>query len=350
MPSPLPADWNGLPFLIYRLPGTREPVCRFYQQLSTAAEPPSESGWFGFFPFSGENNAGIYLSDWSESVPDAGAIRDYSNLRIRPQESTRAEAFEAFVRSSKQHFGSELQKTVAARITNYALHAPADPWQMAEEASQRYPDSCILVLNIPGAFTWFCCTPELLCRIENNRLETMSLAGTRPNAPGEPRWGDKELEEQDIVSRFLKETLMEMGGDIEAMDGPETYFTGSLYHLRTRFRVRIPEKLNDRAISRRLHPTPAVCGFPAPAAYRFIQAQEPFNRTYYAGYFGFRDTSKTEFFVNLRSGYLTGSRLTLFTGCGITSGSDAAAEWNETGIKRNTLLNLFKPYNPTEVQ
>lgn len=50
-----------------------------------------------------------------------------------------------------------------------------------------------------------------------------------------------------------------------------------------------------------LHPTPAVCGRPRPAALAALSAAEPFDRGFYSGPFGWLSGSAAEFAVAIRS-------------------------------------------------
>ena len=50
-----------------------------------------------------------------------------------------------------------------------------------------------------------------------------------------------------------------------------------------------------------LHPTPAVCGRPRPAALAALTAAEPFDRGFYAGPFGWISGNAAEFAVAIRS-------------------------------------------------
>ena len=50
-----------------------------------------------------------------------------------------------------------------------------------------------------------------------------------------------------------------------------------------------------------LHPTPAVCGRPRPAALSALSAAEPFDRGFYAGPFGWVSGGAAEFAVAIRS-------------------------------------------------
>jgi len=60
---------------------------------------------------------------------------------------------------------------------------------------------------------WIGASPELLLEASGNGVKTMALAGTR--AAGESReWDCKNLEEQQMVTDFISETLSGNGLDI----------------------------------------------------------------------------------------------------------------------------------------
>ena len=89
----------------------------------------------------------------------------------------------------------------------------------------------------------------------------------------------------------------------------------------------------------RLHPTPAVGGYPREAALPMIRAEERFDRGWYAGPVGWVDArGDGEFAVALRSGAFREGRARLFTGAGIVAQSDPETEYFETQLKLQPLL------------
>ena len=89
----------------------------------------------------------------------------------------------------------------------------------------------------------------------------------------------------------------------------------------------------------RLHPTPAVGGWPRAAALRFIREQEGLDRGWYAAPLGWLDRHGAgEFAVGLRSALLEGSTAALFAGCGIVGDSDPAEEYAESRLKLRPML------------
>jgi len=100
-------------------------------------------------------------------------------------------------------------------------------------------------------------------------------------------------------------------------------------HLVSRFEGVLRHGVSTWDLLRHLHPTPATGGYPAPAALKAIRRTETFDRGWYAGPVGCVGRDFAEFAVALRCGLVTGSRLHLYSGAGIVSGSEPESEWDE---------------------
>jgi isochorismate synthase len=171
-----------------------------------------------------------------------------------------------------------------------------------------------------------------------------SLAGTaiwQPELNFEQLWDRKELEEQQMVTDFVKEMIEEL--DISDCDikGPETIKAGSIAHLRTIFRFELDDiSLVDKLISR-LHPTPAVCGLPRKRAMELIEEVERYERTYYSSFIGPVYSDSFNLFVNLRCMQFTNKGVQLYVGGGLTKDSQSESEWEETKLKAETILSVL---------
>ena len=95
----------------------------------------------------------------------------------------------------------------------------------------------------------------------------------------------------------------------------------------------------------RLHPTPAVGGWPTDPARRLIQELEGRDRGRYAGACGWVDAhGDGEFVVALRCAEIDGAHARCFAGAGIVAGSEPGAEWAETQAKLQPMLGaLVRP-------
>jgi isochorismate synthase/2-succinyl-5-enolpyruvyl-6-hydroxy-3-cyclohexene-1-carboxylate synthase/2-succinyl-6-hydroxy-2,4-cyclohexadiene-1-carboxylate synthase/O-succinylbenzoate synthase len=106
----------------------------------------------------------------------------------------------------------------------------------------------------------------------------------------------------------------------------------------------------SKLLLKELHPTPAVCGFPATSGLEFIRRYETssFDRGMYAGPFGFIGRDYADVVVAIRSGLLSQNRnererstLSIYAGAGVVQGSTAQGEWSETSYKLGVLSSFF---------
>lgn len=230
---------------------------------------------------------------------------------------------------------------------------------------------------------FFGCTPERLFQVKGKEKKVISeaLAGTRPR--GSSSTDDVELlndlmnsnkdrKENVITGQFIQESfdqLVEQGKvkmvndskSIENLGG--RFFVRRLRHLQHICQNFEGILINDslsvdvtRFLLNGLHPTPAVCGFPAKESIDFIREFEgiSFDRGMYAGPFGFIGSDSAEIIVAIRSGLLTKAeigppgvgnilpaKLSVYAGAGIVPGSTVQGEWSETGYKLGVLSSIF---------
>ena len=120
---------------------------------------------------------------------------------------------------------------------------------------------------------------------------------------------------------------------------------GRLWHLCTEITAKITPNIPIQEIIQRLHPTPAVCGFPTNKARDFLLENEGYSREFYAGYCGLThlgESHSIDLFVNLRCAQLTDQGIFVFVGGGINSSSQEESEWQETENKAQTMLRVLQ--------
>jgi isochorismate synthase len=233
------------------------------------------------------------------------------------------------------------QKIVAARILGVDKPVDFSPVAFFEKLCAAYPTAFVSLTHIPGVGQWIGASPEILAAQDSSKLMTYSLAGTKA-IDDTTDWGDKEKEEQGIVTEFIRKKLMKVSDAEIKTKGPVTKEAGKLKHLLTIFTLRSPESNLWQKVIKSLHPTPAVGGMPQAKAAKFIMSHESFDRKFYAGYLGPVNWSgKTNIFVNLRCLEVTDQQLIFYAGCGITADSDSAEEWLESERKINVLRDLL---------
>lgn len=196
----------------------------------------------------------------------------------------------------------------------------------------------IYLVSSPYFGTWIGATPEILISGDESRLKSMSLAGTKKSASD--LWTEKEQEEQQLVTDFVKEQILNSQSTHFTEFPVETIHTGAVYHLCTRFEFSLSQRYWSDLIQA-LHPTPAVCGLPREKALKLIGKHETHNRNLYAGLIGKKSKEELAVFVNLRCMEVSKNDFLLYIGGGITQRSIPENEWNETENKAKTLMRVF---------
>lgn len=172
---------------------------------------------------------------------------------------------------------------------------------------------------------------------ENNlTINTVSLAGTLPK---NEEWTSKEIHEQQVVTDYIVDKL-KIANDIK-VDGPHTVDAGFFNHLKSYISANVKSYDEVYPILKALHPTPAVCGMPKEEAKQFILKNEGYDRSYYAGFFGYKSPESSLYFVNLRCAKICKNKVKIYVGGGIMPDSNPEKEWQETELKSKTIGNLL---------
>jgi isochorismate synthase len=201
--------------------------------------------------------------------------------------------------------------------------------------------SAFLSLVKIGAEVWIGASPELLFENKGTYARTMALAGTFHEKPRLLSRHYKELQEQEIVGRYIRDILKERGISIRESK-PYVVQAGNIFHIRTDFDFVQNTPGLWKELIRDLHPTPAICGYPKAAAMAFIAEHENFNRQWFGGFLGpYYNDNACMFFVNLRCMCISEQSIHIFAGAGITRDSNPENELCEINNKMATLTDLL---------
>lgn len=236
------------------------------------------------------------------------------------------------------------QKVVLSRTVSHPLPTAMRLGDLLDALDAKYPTAYVFAVHLPGENIWVGASPERLLKLEGGRGETVSLAGTRTTAdlPVDP-WTAKEVEEQALVTQFLRDRLAAAGAKVTKQTGPEDHAAGHLTHRRTSLQFKADT--DALTLAQALHPTPAVCGLPQQQAADWIAAHETHDRGLYTGFMGWvPNNGPAELFVLLRCMQLSATDALLYVGGGLTKDSDPKAEWAETEAKAETLLSVLRMY------
>jgi len=311
------------------------------------------------------NLAGEEHPDVANLIEEASGIKKRSDLNLSgdspillstlPDHDAKAKferTVELAVSAIRQ---KEFHKVVLSRTKELAYTDQFQPAKAFQKLAKAYAHAFVSLVNLPDQNElWLGASPESLVQQKSDGIfKTMSLAGTQKAKDNngnlipkfDIRWGEKEIEEQALVSRYIIECFKKIRLREYLETGPKTVLAGNLYHLRTDFEVDT-NALNFPELSsvmlRLLHPTSAVCGVPKIPSLRFLSEIEGYDRSFYSGFLGpVQVDGDSNLFVNLRTVRLKNGMATFYAGAGITEDSIPEREWEETELKCDTLLKVI---------
>jgi isochorismate synthase len=240
-----------------------------------------------------------------------------------------------------------VEKAVLARSVRVVSGRPFEVGTVLRALAERNPRATVFAAS-HGEVCFLGATPERLVRVQDGVASVDCLAGTIRLA-GDAAESDelaaailrdsKELHEHEVVLRAIKEALDPVSTSVDAPARPVIRRTADLQHLHTPITAVVKEGVELFDLVERLHPTPAMGGYPREVALKLLSEVESFDRGWYAAPFGWVDAAGNgDFAVAIRSALLKSNEARLYAGSGIVAGSDAAREFEETELKLRAML------------
>lgn len=246
---------------------------------------------------------------------------------------------------------SPLNKVVLARRVTLTLERSVNPFVFLKSLLQKEPSTFVYAFQVENGQVFCGASPECLYRRQQDVIQTEAIAGTRgrntdPKADkalaDELLGSAKDREEHGYVTEMLQERLQHCCGIVQNSPDVSILKLASVQHLIYSFEGVLNSDVSDAQLIRQLFPTPAVAGFPIKDSLAIIKETEAFDRGWYTGVVGWISADMSEFAVAIRSSLTNGSKMYLFSGAGIVSGSNAESEWQELEQKIQTFLRFFK--------
>lgn len=245
-----------------------------------------------------------------------------------------------------------LDKVVLARTLRLEYAEPVAVTGLLRRLVRRNAHAYTYAVELPGpagAAALVGASPELLVAKHGVAVESWPLAGSAPRSrdPVEDRAAaaalmssEKDLREHAYVVDAVAAALRPYCATLDVPARPALTATPALWHLGTRITGELADPgVSSLELAAALHPTPAVCGWPAGAARAAIDELEPFDRGFYAGAVGWCDAAGDgEWAVAIRCAEVAGRSVRLFAGAGVVGGSTPRGEVDETSAKFRTAL------------
>ena len=172
---------------------------------------------------------------------------------------------------------------------------------------------------------------------------------------------EKLLKEHYFISQTIYQSLDPLCHTLKMPVSPYLMKLHNLYHLETPVQGKLMANYDLFDAIDVLHPTPAVAGLPTQQAKQWLLENENHHRGWYTGAFGWLDGNNNgDLSVLLRCALVTTeitsevttedsqanhkqnkSELDLFAGAGLIAQSTPDAEWRETELKMQTILEML---------
>lgn len=235
----------------------------------------------------------------------------------------------------------EMDKVVLARDLAVNAGSAIDPRWLLQRLAERYDTTWVFAVDgLLGA------TPELLVRLEKGLVTSRVLAGTIRRTGDDEHdlalaaslaRSSKDLEEHEYAVRSVAEALAPHCSSINVPESPFVLHLSNVMHLATDVAGVLTDGATSLGLAASLHPSAAVCGTPTSAAASAIRELEQMDRARYGGPVGWIDAAGDgEWGIALRCGAYdeaNQSKIRLFAGCGIVTGSEPASELAESDAK-----------------
>jgi len=257
-------------------------------------------------------------------------------------------AFEAMVTKTLEHIraGDIFQANVSQRFST-AWERPPLPLYTALRRINPSPFACYCST---GDLAVVSCSPERLVRVQEGRIDTRPIAGTRPRGatPADDAVNSLELL---LSEKERAEHLMLV--DLARNDLGRVCATGSVsvtelmaleeyshvIHIVSNVSGLLRGGVEAADIIRAVFPGGTVTGCPKVRCMQLLTELEPVARGLYTGslgYLGFDGTLDLN--IAIRTMVLQGQQLSFHVGAGIVADSDPEREYHETLAKAGALM------------
>jgi para-aminobenzoate synthetase component 1 len=181
-------------------------------------------------------------------------------------------------------------------------------------------------------------SPELFLSRRGSKVKSSPIKGTQPT--NSHKFGSKDQAENVMIVDLMRNDLGQIckSGTVEVPRLLSSEEHPGLQHLVSDVEGELLDNISWREILTALSPPGSVSGAPKSSATQVIATNE-ISRGPYCGALGWVEGNQGVLSVAIRT-FWKDSHLNFGTGAGITWGSDASAEWEETQLKARRLISI----------
>lgn len=283
-------------------------------------------------------------------------------MRADPQPRARTERadFLASVAKAKQYIadGDVFQVVVSQRFDIDCTASAVDVYRMLR-ALNPSPYMYLLALedNDGKPFEVVGSSPEALVKIDNGRVFSHPIAGSRPrgftpdedNDFAEDLLADtKERAEHLMLVDLARNDLSKVcvPGSVDVTEFMQVERFSHIMHLVSSVEGDLAQGFSPVDVFRATFPAGTLSGAPKPRALEIIDELEPASRGVYGGvvgYIGFGGDA--DLAIAIRTAVITGASATVQAGAGLVADSDSESEYTESVNKASAPLRAIASAN-----
>jgi len=252
------------------------------------------------------------------------------------------------VRRAKEYIAAgDAYQIVLARRLDTKLES--DPFTVYRALRTINPSPYLFYLRL-GKTTIVGSSPEVLVRVEGDRVEERPIAGTHPRGASEAEDAAiEQLMKTDPKERAEHVMLVDLGrndvgrvaelGSVKVTEFMVTERYSHVMHLVSHVVGTLRRGADAFDVLRATFPAGTVSGAPKIRAMEIIDEIEPTQRGPYAGAVGYVSYSgNLDSCITIRTIVCHGRRASIQVGAGIVADSDPKTEWQETCSKARGLV------------
>jgi anthranilate synthase component 1 len=258
------------------------------------------------------------------------------------------EAYTRAVRRAKEYIaaGDAYQIVVSRRLD---CPLPADPFTIYRALRTINPSPYLFFLRL-GRTTIVGSSPEVLVRLEGDRVEVRPIAGTSPRGATEAQdRANEEALRADPKERAEHVMLVDLGrndvgrvsvlGSVKVTDFMVVERYSHVMHLVSHVTGQLRPGADALEVLQACFPAGTLTGAPKIRAMEIIDELEPTRRGPYGGAVGYVSYSgNLDSCITIRTIVCHGGRASVQVGAGIVADSDPKTEWLETCSKARGLV------------
>ena len=234
---------------------------------------------------------------------------------------------------------------------NLAQHLTFDFFANPQAVYRRLPPAAYGGLLDFGDFALICNSPELFLKVENRRVTTRPIKGTRPNAPGmydELLNSEKDAAELHMIVDLERNDLGRVCevGSVRVTSPREIETHPTVLHGVATVEGTLRPGVGFVDLLAATFPGGSITGAPKIRAMQIIDELEPIRRGPYCGAIGYlASDGSMQFNVAIRTIVAKGGTAHVSVGGGIVADSDPLAEYAETWTKARAMLDALGQKN-----